>query len=60
MTRQEAMEELGCENFSELARALDITPAAVSQWKDPLPESVERRVMAKLYKRIPKRARKPQ
>lgn len=60
MTKQDAMEELGCDNLSELARALDVTPAAVSQWPDPLPEYAERRVMAKLYKRIPKRARKPQ
>lgn len=55
MTKQEAMDELGCENLAELARALDVTPAAVSQWSDPLPPHGERRVLAKLYKRTSRR-----
>lgn len=58
MTKQDAMEELGCDNLSQLAAALDVTPAAVSQWSDPLPEYAERRVMAKLYKRIKRRPKK--
>lgn len=52
MTKQEAMDELGCDTLAELARALDVTPAAVSQWSDPLPPHGERRVLAKLYKRV--------
>lgn len=52
MTKQEAMDELGCDTLARLASALNVTPAAVSQWPDPLPPHAVRRVEAALYRRV--------
>lgn len=51
MTKQEAMEELGCDTLTQLAEALNITLGAVSQWPEKLPEHAIRRVHAALYRR---------
>jgi hypothetical protein len=58
MTKQDAMDEFGCKNLAQLARVLNVTPAAISQWSDPLPDIAVRRVESALYRRI-KRRRKP-
>jgi len=52
MTKQDAMDELGVETLAKLAEVLNVSPSAVSQWTDPLPEYAVRRVHAKLYKKI--------
>lgn len=57
MTKQEAMDELGVYTLAKLAEVLKVTPSAVTQWPDPLPEHAVRRVHATLYRRIPKRRR---
>jgi len=50
MTKQDAMDELGCETLTELADAVGVTLSAVSQWSDPLPPHAVRRVEARLYR----------
>jgi pyrroloquinoline quinone (PQQ) biosynthesis protein C len=52
MTKQDAMEELGCDTLKELAEALGVTPSAISQWPDPLPDHAVRRVESRLYRRV--------
>lgn len=52
MKKQEAMDLLGCRNLTELADALSLSKGAVSQWRDPLPESAVRRVESKLYRKV--------
>jgi hypothetical protein len=51
MTKQDAMDELGCETLTQLADTLGVSLAAVSQWTDPLPASAIRRVESALYRR---------
>ena len=55
MTKQDAMDELGCETLTQLADALGVSLAAVSQWSDPLPDSAVRRVESVLYRRKKRR-----
>lgn len=57
MTKQDAMDELGVETLAKLADVLGVSPAAVSQWADPLPPHALRRVHAVLYRRIKRRHR---
>ena len=52
MTKQDAMDELGCDTARQLADALNITESAISQWTDPLPEHAIRRVESAIYRRI--------
>lgn len=58
MTKQDAMEALGCDNLTQLADALKITNGAISQWSDPLPPHAVRRVEATLYRRISTRVKR--
>lgn len=52
MTKQEAMDRLGCENLAELSRAINVTPSAISHWSDPLPPHAIRRIESVLYRKI--------
>lgn len=58
MTKQDAMEALGCDTLTQLADVLNITQGAVSQWPDPLPPHAVRRVESVLYRRISTRGKR--
>ena len=58
MTKQDAIDALGCENLAELSRAIDVTPSAISHWSDPLPPHAVRRIEAVLYRRISRRGKR--
>lgn len=44
MKKQDVLEHFG--GPTKTAEALDLTPGAISQWKDPLPRAVADRVLA--------------
>ena len=59
MTKQDAMDEFGCDTLTQLADKLGVTLSAVSQWTEPLPEHAERRVHAALFaKKLSRRKKK--
>ncbi len=57
MTKEDAMQELGCNTLTQLADILNVSLAAVSQWSDPLPDSAVRRVESVLYKKVTRRVK---
>jgi DNA-binding transcriptional regulator YiaG len=61
MTRDWAMEALHCESMRELAEALGVSRAAVSNWGTAsLPQTAQDRVLAVLWKRGVGRDQVPQ
>lgn len=58
MTKQDAMDELGCRGVVELARALNVSHSTVSMWPDVLPEHAVRRVESVLYRQRARRSRR--
>lgn len=51
MTKAQALALMNAKTQRELADALGISRAAVSLWSDPLPESVELRILGTMMKR---------
>lgn len=60
MTRQEALELLGCKKLIQLAEILELSTSAIAQWGDDadIPDFREYEVRELAAGRIPKRLRK--